>query len=404
MLSKVFGLILLLITVDGFAHQTFAGVEDESIAPFVPLNAITNHESPENGEIAEILNIDQATQPQESLALLDAAVPPANAMRLSWQPNQSIGGLSLPTPVLVVNGARAGPVLCLTAAIHGDELNGIEIVRRILHGIDPNELSGTVIGVPIVNLQGFQRASRYLTDRRDLNRFFPGNPQGSSASRIAYSFFNNIVKHCDLLVDLHTGSSHRTNLPQIRADLQYPEVAAFAQAFGIPVILHSEGTTGMLRHAAVETGIPAVTLEAGKSLTLQEPAVVHGVKSIKILLNKIKMLENTHAWNDSESVYYHSAWVRVDQGGILFSNVALGDKVSKNKVLGVVTDPITNTQSEVVSPYNGRIIGMAVDQVVMPGFAGFHIGIKEAEKKVSRAMIKNKVLQANAPVMTLESE
>lgn len=401
MLSKIFGLLLLLVTVDGLTHQTFDSVEDESI---VPLNTITNHASPIIGEITDILKIDQAALPQEPLTLLETVVPPANAMRLAWQPNQSIDGLSLPTPVLVVNGAKTGPVLCLTAAIHGDELNGIEIVRRILHGIDPKELSGTVIGVPIVNLQGFQRTSRYLTDRRDLNRFFPGNPQGSSASRIAHSFFNKIISQCDLLVDLHTGSSHRTNLPQIRADLHYPEVAAFAQAFGIPVILHSEGSVGMLRHAAVETGIPAVTLEAGKSLTLQEPAVQHGVKSIKILLNKIRMLENAYVWNDSESVYYHSAWVRVDHGGILFGNVSLGDKVTKNEVLGVVTDPITNTQSEVISPHNGRIIGMAVDQVVMPGFAGFHIGIKEAEKKVSRAVIKNKVLQTNSPVMTLESE
>ena len=389
MLIKISGLLLLLVTVDGLAHQTFDSVEDESI---VPLNTMTNHASPVIGEIADILNIDQVPQPQEPLTLLETVVPPANAMRLAWQPNQSIDGLSLPTPVLVVNGAKTGPVLCLTAAIHGDELNGIEIVRRILHGIDPKELSGTVIGVPIVNLQGFQRTSRYLTDRRDLNRFFPGNPQGSSASRIAHSFFNKIISRCDLLIDLHTGSSHRTNLPQIRADLHYPEVAAFAQAFGISVILHSEGSAGMLRHAAVETGIPAVTLEAGKSLTLQEPAVEHGVKSIKILLNKIRMLENSYAWNDSESVYYHSAWVRVDHGGILFGNVSLGDKVHKNKVLGVVTDPITNTQSEVISPHNGRIIGMAVDQVVMPGFAGFHIGIKEAEKRVSRAVIKNKVL------------
>lgn len=401
MLRKISGLLLLLVTVDGLAHQTFDSVEDESI---VPLNTMTNHASPVIGEIADILKIDQTALPQEPLTLLETVVPPANAMRLAWQPNQSIDGLSLPTPVLVVNGAKTGPVLCLTAAIHGDELNGIEIVRRILHGIDPKELSGTVIGVPIVNLQGFQRTSRYLTDRRDLNRFFPGNPQGSSASRIAHSFFNKIISRCDLLIDLHTGSSHRTNLPQIRADLHYPEVAAFAQAFGISVILHSEGSAGMLRHAAVETGIPAVTLEAGKSLTLQEPAVEHGVKSIKILLNKIRMLENSYAWNDSESVYYHSAWVRVDHGGILFGNVSLGDKVHKNKVLGVVTDPITNTQSEVISPHNGRIIGMAVDQVVMPGFAGFHIGIKEAEKRVSRAVIKNKVLQTNSPVMILESE
>ncbi len=401
MLRRVSGILLLLVAVDGLTHQTFDSVEDEST---VPLNMPTNQVPLVVGEIADILNIDQVAQPQEPLALLDTVVLPAKAMRLSWQPNHSIDGLSLPTPVLVVNGAQTGPVLCLTAAIHGDELNGIEIVRRILHGIDPEALSGAVIGVPIVNLQGFQRASRYLTDRRDLNRFFPGNPQGSSASRIADSFFNNIVKHCDLLVDLHTGSSHRTNLPQIRADLHYPEVAAFAQAFGIPVILHSEGSEGMLRHAAVETGIPAVTLEAGKSLTLQESAVQHGVKSIKILLNKIRMLENTYVWNDSESVYYHSAWVRVDHGGILFSNVALGDIVYENKVLGVVTDPITNTQREVKSPHNGRVIGMAVDQVVMPGFAGFHIGIKEAERSVSTAVIKNKVLQSNPAVTILESE
>lgn len=395
-------LFLLLLTVDGLAHQPVDGVVDDESN--INLNAMVSRTPPTADKILDLLNIGQQRQAQKPLVLLETIVPPAKAMRLSWQPNQSPDGLSLPTPVLVVNGAQAGPVLCLTAAVHGDELNGIEIVRRILHGIDPEKLSGAVIGVPIVNLQGFQRTSRYLTDRRDLNRFFPGNLQGSSAARIAHSFFNKVIHHCDLLVDLHTGSSHRANLPQVRANLHYPEVAAFAQAFGTPVILHSEGSVGMLRYAAVEIGIPAVTLEAGKSLTLQEPAIQHGVKSIEILLNKINMLKNAHVWRDAESVYYDSAWVRVDHGGILFGSVELGEKVHKDKVLGVVTDPITNTQSEVLSPHNGRVIGMAIDQVVMPGFAGFHIGIKEAEKIISSGGIKTKVRQTSQLITTLESE
>ena len=401
MLKIITGLLFLLVTIDGFAHQAFDDAEDE-IA--INLNALPVTAPPAIDEITDLLNLNRETLPQKSLRLLNANVPPANAMQLSWHANQSLDGLSLATPALVVNGAQTGPVLCLTAAVHGDELNGVEIVRRILHGINPEELSGTVIGVPIVNLQGFQRSSRYLTDRRDLNRFFPGNPQGSSASRIAHSFFNEIISHCNLLVDLHTGSSHRTNLPQIRADLHYPEVAAFAQAFGIPVILHSEGSAGMLRHAAVNIGIPAVTLEAGESLTLQEPAIRHGVESIQILLNKLNMLNNTYVWNEPESIYYHSAWVRINHGGILFSNVALGERVKINEVLGVVTDPITNTQREIISPYNGQIIGKAVDQVVRPGFAGFHIGIKETEQKISKINLETKVLQMSPISTTLESE
>jgi uncharacterized protein len=401
MLKNITGLFLLLATINGFAHETFDGVEDASIAS---VDVVSSSTLPVISEVVDLLDIDTATQPQKSLTLLNAVVPSATAMRLSWQPNQSLDGFSQPTPVLVVNGAQTGPVLCLTAAIHGDELNGIEIVRRILHGIDPEKLSGVVIGVPIVNMQGFRRASRYLNDRRDLNRFFPGDPQGSAAARIAHSFFHEVISHCQFVVDLHTGSAHRTNLPQVRANLHHSNVAKFARAFGIPVILHSKGNEGMLRYAAVNAGMPAVTLETGKSLTLQETAVKHGVKGIKILLSKMKMLDNTLAWNDPESIYYDSAWVRVDHGGIFLSNVELGDRIFKNRVLGVVTDPITNTRSEIISPYNGQVIGMAVDQIVMPGFAGFHIGIQKAEEKISRIENKLHNTQTNQLVGGSESE
>ena len=314
----------------------------------------------------------------EALVLLDTAIPPGTATRLAWSPDQSFQGIATPTPVLVVNGINPGPIVCLTAAIHGDELNGIEIVRRVLYKLDPEKLSGAVIGVPIVNLQGFHRHSRYLTDRRDLNRYFPGDPKGSSASRIAYSFFNEVISYCDALVDLHTGSFYRTNMPQLRADTNNPDVLAFAKQFGATIIVHSDGAFGTLRKAAVDAGIPAITLEAGESMRLQESAVEHGVKGIETLLEQKEMLGSLKFWKTTEAIYKQSLWVRADQGGILFSKVKQGAKVKKGEVLGVVTDPITNLSSEIVAPFKGRVLGLALNQVVMPGFATFHLGVEAA--------------------------
>ncbi|HKJ20167.1 MAG TPA: succinylglutamate desuccinylase/aspartoacylase family protein, partial [Woeseiaceae bacterium] len=137
----------------------------------------------------------------EPLLLLGSEIAPGSSQRLAWSATELFEGVPVSTPVLVVNGSLPGPNLCLTAAVHGDELNGIEMVRRVLHDIDPDKLSGAVIGVPIVNVQGFRRGSRYLPDRRDLNRYFPGNPNGSAAARIAYALFTNVIAHCDALVD-----------------------------------------------------------------------------------------------------------------------------------------------------------------------------------------------------------
>lgn len=320
-----------------------------------------------------------ALNPPNTLLLLGAKVPPATSTRLAWSPSQSFEGIAVPTPVLVVNGANSGPVLCLTAAIHGDELNGIEIVRRVLYDLDPQELSGAVIGVPIANLQGFRRNSRYLTDRRDLNRFFPGNPTGSSASRIAHSFFNDVVRHCDALVDLHTGSFHRTNLLQLRADLRDSAILELTHGFGSTVVLQSEGAPGTLRRAATEKGIPAVTLEAGAPLRLDEEGVQQGVTGIETLLSHMNMMKGPRFWGNPEPVYYESRWVRADQGGILLSSVSLGEEVDPGELLGTVTDPITNVRVEIRSPLAGRVLGMALNQVVLPGFAAYHIGIETSD-------------------------
>jgi len=318
----------------------------------------------------------------EPLRLLGEEVLPGSAQRLSWSATELFEGVPVSTPVLVVNGVFPGPTLCLTAAIHGDELNGIEMVRRVLHDLVPEKVSGAVIGIPIVNVQGFRRGSRYLPDRRDLNRYFPGNPNGSAAARIAHSFFMNVIADCDALVDLHTGSFERANLPQIRADLRDPDVVTLTQGLGSMVILHSTPAVGTLRYAATRAGIPTVTLEVGGPSQLELNEVKHGVKGIETLINTLGMVKRRRFWGEPEPVYYRSSWVRADNGGILLADVSLGSTVRKGTLLGTITDPMNNASTELRSPYAGRIIGMARNQVVMPGFAAFHVGIQTDEAPI----------------------
>jgi predicted deacylase len=331
-------------------------------------------------EIPKVEIIEQAP-----FVFLGSIVPPATATRLAWSPKVTIAGLTTPTPVLVINGKNPGDTLCMTAAIHGDELNGVEIIRRVMYDIDPEKLSGKIIGVPIVNIKGFQRGSRYLSDRRDLNRNFPGDAQGSLAARIAHSLFNEVIIHCDALIDLHTGSLRRTNLLQVRADMSDKDVMKFTEGFDETVVVHSIGEPGMLRQAALDAGIIAITLEAGESLRLQEEQVDLGVKSINSLLQRQNMYSRIFSWGSPEPTYYRSQWIRANTGGILFSHIDLGHFTEKGGSLGTVTDPITNESSEITSPIAGRIIGMAVNQVVMPGFAAYHLGIEAPEDCLATA-------------------
>ncbi|MDH5500786.1 MAG: succinylglutamate desuccinylase/aspartoacylase family protein [Gammaproteobacteria bacterium] len=357
----------VLLPASGEARMPIA-TEDAAAAPELPpVSAAT---VPLKDAVAVASNVPK------TIVMLGEEVLPGTSRRLSWIATELFEGVPVSTPVLVVNGSLPGPTLCLTAAIHGDELNGIEVVRRVMHDVSPDKLSGTVIGVPIVNLQGFRRGSRYLPDRRDLNRYFPGNPKGSAASRIAYSFFHDVISHCSALVDLHTGSFERANLPQLRADLRNPDIVTLTQGFGATVIVHSGPAQGTLRHAATAAGIPSVTLEAGGPSELELAEVKHGVKGIETLLNTLGMLRKMRLWGDSEPVYYRSTWVRANRGGILLSDVGRGSTVREGDLLGTITDPISNESTRLYSPYSGRVIGMARNQVVMPGFAAFHLGIQ----------------------------
>ena len=345
-------------------------------------------ESLETNTVGTVPSSDDSAVGQDvpadgSFAILGERVRRRSSVRIDWSPGNTFEGVALPTPVLVVHGRKPGPALCLTAAVHGDELNGVEIIRRVVHDLEPDKFSGTLVAVPIVNLQGFQRMSRYLPDRRDLNRFFPGSPTGSAAARIAYSFFSEVISRCDALVDLHTGSFHRTNLPQLRADLRNVEVVRLTHGFGATVVLQSEGGPGTLRRAATDAGIPAITLEAGEPLRLREEDVKHGVKGIQTLLTDLGMYKRRSIWGAKEPVYYTSRWIRADQGGFLFSDVKVGRHVRAGDRLGVITDPITNEVAAIKSPVSGRVLGMALNQVVMPGFAAYRIGIEASDSEAA---------------------
>jgi predicted deacylase len=326
------------------------------------------------------------------LAILDRLVVPGSRLQLEWRPSGGISNAEIASPVVVARGAMAGPVLCLVAGIHGDEINGVEIVRRIAHSVDPTRLSGTVIGVPIVNVFGYSRGSRYLPDRRDLNRYFPGSRHGSIASRIANGFFQDIVRHCDVLVDFHTGSFDRSNLPQVRADLTQPEVLEFTRGFGATVVLHSPGNKGMLRVAATAVGIPSVTFEAGAPTRLEPAEIAQAVAAIDRLMLKLGMRQ---AEADVVEIYavplldkpepppifLDSRWVRANSGGLLISEVILGQRVIAGQRLGRVIDPVSNMERYILAPVPGRVIGMSQNQAVLPGYAAFHLGTETSEQQ-----------------------
>lgn len=373
-------------TWDGFESRSDTDVPSNEAGP---LQLVVSDAPPQAWGPPELLDEGDPSSPRFigprlmlPLRLLGSEVEAGSKARLEWKASQSFSGSEVVSPVLVAHGIRQGPRLCLTAAVHGDELNGVEIVRRIANALDPAEMSGSVIAVPIVNLFGFSRNSRYLPDRRDLNRYFPGSPRGSIAARMAHGFFENVVRHCDALVDFHTGSFDRSNLPQIRADLTQESVLEFSRGFGATTVLQSRGSEGMLRVAATAAGIPSVTFEVGAPLRLQPEEIAFGVQAIDALLHKLAIIPDRPDWDEPQPVYYQSRWVRASAGGMLISDVALGESVDRGQRLGLIIDPLANSERAIVAPFDGLVLGMAQNQVVLPGFAIFHIGEEANEASV----------------------
>jgi predicted deacylase len=282
----------------------------------------------------------------------------------------------LTMPVHVIRGRRSGPSLFVSAAIHGDEINGVEIIRRLLRLAALRRLRGTLIAVPIVNIHGFVSQSRYLPDRRDLNRSFPGSDKGSLAARLAHIFMTEIVGNCTHGIDLHTGALHRDNLPQIRANMDDPDTAALASAFGVPVILNANLRDGSLREAAADNGIPMLLYEGGEALRFDEVPIRAGVRGIVNVMRALEMLpaaEKRRKARREPVVARSSSWVRAPISGILRRTVRLGGRVRKDQPIGVISDPFGGTEVEVTSPCSGVVIGCTNLPLANEGEALFHV-------------------------------
>jgi predicted deacylase len=292
---------------------------------------------------------------------------------------------SVNMPVHVVHGRRPGPVLLVSAALHGDEINGVEIIRRLLSHKFIDRIKGTLIAIPVVNVYGFVSKSRYLPDRRDLNRSFPGSENGSMAARLAHVLMTQIIPRCTHIIDLHTGAVNRENLPQIRANLRdEPDLEALAQAFGVPVILNAKLLEGTFREAAHTNGISVLLYEAGEALRFDEVAIRAGVKGVLQVMRELGMRPKSKRQPKSEALVANTTrWVRAAQSGILRSLVATGSKVETGDLLAYINNPLGENTEELVSPVSGIIIGKTNLPLVFAGEALFNIASYEAVDRVA---------------------
>jgi predicted deacylase len=314
----------------------------------------------------------------------DVAIPPGTTQRVDLPIADLPTTTPMPLPVEVVVGARPGPTLWLSAALHGDELNGMEIIRRVLARLDPAALAGTVLAVPIVNVFGFISQQRYLPDRRDLNRSFPGSRNGSLAARIAHLLLQQVIKPADFGVDLHTASNHRTNLPQTRGNLDDPRTHKLATAFAAPVTIHGHGPAGSLRHAVAKLNKPVIVYEAGEPHRFNDDAVDQGVAGVLRVLHAFEMRRSGPGQPRRAPLEARSStWLRARRAGILHLDAKLGRSVQQGDRLGTIRDAFGDHRAPLTAPHAGVVIGHTLNPMVNQGDGVLHL----AERPVSVASL-----------------
>lgn len=306
--------------------------------------------------------------------LAGASVAPGTHQHITIPALRLYNDAPLDLRVDVFHGTRPGPTLLVCAAIHGDELNGIEVCRRLIQDTDAGQLSGTLIVVPVVNLFGFIQQSRYLPDRRDLNRCFPGSERGAMGSRMAYLFSEALVKKATHIIDLHTGAIHRSNLPQIRVDTQNEPALAMATAFSAPVVLHSKEPDGSLRSLANTLGIPLILYEAGEALRFDEASIRAGVIGVQNVMKQLKLMKGRRRGRRvTPIVARRSTWVRAERDGLIIPKITLGQTIEQGQTLALCVNPHGGEDHLVESPTHGIVIGCSNIPVTNEGEALFHI-------------------------------
>ncbi len=300
-------------------------------------------------------------------------VPPGESARIHLPAGRLPTGADVTVPVEVIHGIRPGPRLWLSAAIHGDELNGVEIIRQVLADTPPRRLSGVIVAAPIVNVYGFIAQSRYLPDRRDLNRSFPGSARGSMASRLAHLFMEEVVRGSDVGIDLHTGSDDRTNLAQVRGDLSDPGTRELALAFGAPVSLHANTRDGSLRAAATRDGSKVLVFEGGEARRFNREIIEIGTRGVLRVMESLGMRRSSRPTESPTLEATGSRWVRAGRSGLIRLNVEPGDRVEKRDQLGVIKDAFGDRIHRVRAGTSGIVIGLTRQPQVNRGDALVHI-------------------------------
>lgn len=308
-----------------------------------------------------------------SFPIGESVVPAGTKREIELPIARLVTGAEVTLPVLVVHGRSDGPSVWVDAAVHGDEVGGIEIIRRVLAGLDAKRLRGTLIAVPIVNVYGFMNGDRYLPDRRDLNRSFPGSMRGSLAAQVAHLMMAQVVQRCEVGIDLHTGSDHRSNLPQIRADLDDPGTRALAEAFGAPVMIHARTRDGSLRHAAREHGAKVLLYEAGEAWRFDEWAISAGVTGVRRVLASLGMIDGGQEQPSSSLESRRTGWVRAGRSGIAQIHCNLGDTVVEGARLGLIFNSFGRQLSAIKATRSGIVIGRVEAPLVNRGDAVVHI-------------------------------
>lgn len=282
-------------------------------------------------------------------------------------------GTELSLPIEVLRGVDDGPVMWLSGAIHGDEVVGVEIIRQTLELIDETELAGTIIAAPVVNVFGFVTESRYLPDRRDLNRSFPGTERGPLAGRLARLFVDQVLAVSDFGIDFHAGSDDRTNLAQIRGNMDDPRTRELAEAFAPPIVIHSKTIKGSLRHTALKMDKRVLLFEGGEPRRFSRKAIDAGVSGTLRVLHSASMIPTAppaeHPVRHSRS----TKWVRAPRGGIFRLEVELGSEVEKGARLGIIAGPAGREGQQLTARVGGVILGHSVNPLVHQGDGLVHI-------------------------------
>ena len=321
----------------------------------------------------------------EPITVGDVTVKPGRKVQIELPFAKVVTGATESLPVKVVNGRSAGPNIWLSAAIHGDELNGIEIIRRVLRELDAKSMRGALIAVPIVNPLGFITQSRYLPDRRDLNRSFPGSSRGSTASRLAHLFMEQVVEHCSVGIDFHTATNHRTNLPQIRAHLDDEYTLKLVKAFGAPFSIHARLRDGSLRQAATERDKTVLLYEAGQAHRFDDDAIEGGVVGVMRTLRALGMIDARLPRARPTKLIRRTRWVRARRGGIADIEVELGERVAKGQPLASISDAFGARPAQVKASETGWVIAHSLHPLVNSGDSLVHIAAASGPDRDERA-------------------